>query len=135
MNTNDLINFAAQRKPVEMADAFNDLMAEKIASRLDALRPEVTMAMLQPNGSEEFGEWREHVGEVVLEVTDDRSEYTDLEKFKKDAKDRGLHVRKETSTKTYDRHIALHPVKGIVGFFHNEKPGQTITRGKHGGVL
>lgn len=53
MNTNDLINFARDQKPVEMADAFSELMAERIASRLETLRPEVTMAMLQPNGSGE----------------------------------------------------------------------------------
>lgn len=53
MNTNDLINFARDQKPVEMADAFNSLMAEKIAARLDDLRPEVTLGMLQPTGSEE----------------------------------------------------------------------------------
>ncbi len=53
MNTNDLINFAREQKPVEMADAFSELMAEKIASRLDALRPEITLAMLQPEGSGE----------------------------------------------------------------------------------
>ena len=53
MNTNDLINFAREQKPVEMADAFSELMAEKLAARLDSLRPEITIAMLQPTGAEE----------------------------------------------------------------------------------
>lgn len=55
MNTNDLINFASQSKPVEMGDAFNELMAGRIAERVDSLRSEVTAGMfgVPSTGAEE----------------------------------------------------------------------------------
>lgn len=65
-----------------------------------------------------------------------RRAYTDLTKWKQDAKAAGAtSVRKVTTTKTYTRYIALMPGRGIFGFFHDQKEGQKMTHGEHGGQL
>lgn len=50
----------------------------------------------------------------------DKTQYTgdQFEHWWLEAKVSGLNVRKETVTKTMIRYIALHPQRGIVGYFH-----------------
>lgn len=45
----DLIHFSSNQKPIEFGNAFNSLIADKVATAIDAKKIEVARAMFNPS--------------------------------------------------------------------------------------